>query len=478
MKTKLNKEESSENTNNTKRFILLVLLPSLIVLFTLGYFYSLGRFITTENAYIKAPIISIQSEISGRIDQVYIKNNQKISKGEKLFKIDVAKLNLDLAEQKEILSNTFQEIENIKAKYKEAQQKINLANEKIIYFSSEINRIKNILKVDTELAQEKVNFYYTDLKRLKRSYKVKIKLAEEKLKFKKIELDRIKLLVDKGVGLKSKLQEVKHLYNLAFEELNSSKINTDIERTDYLYNTALKSLKSIKINSKIEEVTYEYNIAKSELELARQKAKTILTTLFNDKNINTKKHPLYLKQLNKFNQIKFDINKSTVFAEQDGIITQMNLEEGEYIDVGKILFAIVDEKKAWLEANLKETDLTNIKVGQSALFIPDSYPNSTWNAQVESISPATGAEFSILPPQNSSGNWVKVVQRIPVRLSISDLNNKKTKESNVNRDLRVGMSVSVTIDTKYEGEAPLIIRPFSKIFKLFWGLIETFNIRN
>ena len=265
MKTKLNKEESSENTNNTKRFILLVLLPSLIVLFMLGYFYSLGRFITTENAYIKAPIISIQSEISGRIDQVYIKNNQKVSKGEKLFKIDVAKLNLDLAEQKEILSNTFQEIENIKAKYKEAQQKINLANEKIIYFSSEINRIKNILKVDTELAQEKVNFYYTDLKRLKRSYKVKIKLAEEKLKFKKIELDRIKLLVDKGVGLKSKLQEVKHLYNLAFEELNSSKINNDIERTDYLYNTALKSLKSIKINSKIEEVTYEYNIAKSEL---------------------------------------------------------------------------------------------------------------------------------------------------------------------------------------------------------------------
>ena len=467
MKTKLDNEENLENTNNTKRFMLLVLLPSLIILFTLGYFYSLGRYINTENAYIKAPIVSIQSEISGRIDQVYVKNNQKLSKGEKLFKIDVAKLNLDLAEQKEILSNTFQEIENIKAKYKEAQQQINLANEKIIYFSSEINRIKNILKVDTELSQEKVNFYYTDLKRLKRSYKVKIKLAEEKLKFKKIELDRIKLLFNKGVGLKSKLQEVKHLYNLAFEELNSSKINTDIERTEYLYNIALKSLKNIKINSKIEEVTYEYNIAKSELELARQKAKTILTTLFNDKNINTKKHPLYLKQLNKFNQIKFDINRSTVFAEQDGIIAQMNLEEGEYIDVGKILFAIVDEKKAWLEANLKETDLTNIKVGQSALFIPDSYPNSKWNAQVESISPATGAEFSILPPQNSSGNWVKVVQRIPVRLSISDLNNKRTKESYVNRDLRVGMSVSVTIDTKYEGEVPLLIRPFSKIFKLF-----------
>ena len=101
------------------------------------------------------------------------------------------------------------------------------------------------------------------------------------------------------------------------------------------------------------------------------------------------------------------------------------------------------------------------------MFTPDSFPNSEWNGQVESISPATGAEFSILPPQNSSGNWVKVVQRIPVRLSISDLNKKRTKETNINRNLRVGMSVSVSIDTKYEGEVPIIIRPFSSIFKMF-----------
>jgi len=143
----------------------------------------------------------------------------------------------------------------------------------------------------------------------------------------------------------------------------------------------------------------------------------------------------------------------------------LNLEKGEYIDVGKVLFAIVDEKKSWLEANLKETDLTNIKVGQSVYFIPDAYPNTKWNAQVQSISPATGAEFSILPPQNSSGNWVKVVQRIPVRISIGDLINKNKDNLNVDKQLRVGMSVSVTIDTEYEREIPIIIRPFAAIFK-------------
>ena len=176
---------------------------------------------------------------------------------------------------------------------------------------------------------------------------------------------------------------------------------------------------------------------------------------------------MYQKNLSKLNQIKFDIKQSIILAKQDGVIAKLNLEEGEYIDVGKILFAIVDEKNAWLEANLKETDLTNIKVGQSAFFIPDTYPNSSWSAHVESISPATGAEFSILPPQNSSGNWVKVVQRIPIKLSISGLENKKRKEPYINRELRVGMSVSVTIDTKYESEVPLIIKPFASIFKIF-----------
>ena len=85
---------------------------------------------------------------------------------------------------------------------------------------------------------------------------------------------------------------------------------------------------------------------------------------------------------------------------------------------------------------------------------------------MQSISPATGAEFSILPPQNSSGNWVKVVQRIPVRISIGDPINKNKDNLNVDKQLRVGMSVSVMIDTEYESEIPIIIRPFATIFKL------------
>ena len=419
MQTKIENEKISENTNNIKRFILLILFPSLIILFTLGYFYSLGRFITTENAYIKAPIISVQSQIPGRVEKVFIRDNQRVMKGDKLFKIETEKLELDIAEQKQNLLTIKKEIENRKSKYNESKEEIKLAEEEIKFYFSEMQRIKALVNVEKSLAKEKV-------------------------KYQKLELNRIKKLVDKGVGLKSKLDEA-----------------------SYLYKTAVNNLKFVNLNNDLEEIKYSYLSSKQKLKISQDKAKTILTTLNGNKDIKPIDHPLYLKNLSKLNQIKFDIKQSIILAKQDGVIAKLNLEEGEYIDVGKILFAIVDEKNAWLEANLKETDLTNIKVGQSAFFIPDTYPNSSWSAHVESISPATGAEFSILPPQNSSGNWVKVVQRIPVKLSISGLENKKRKEPNINRELRVGMSVSVTIDTKYESEVPLIIKPFASIFKIF-----------
>ena len=411
--------DETDKEKNFKRFILLVFIPLMTIMFTLGFFYSLGRYITTENAYIKAPIISIQSQIPGRVKTVFVKDNQQVKKGQKLFKIDTAKLKLDLSEQKQNLLTIKKEIDNRKSKYNEATEEIKLAEEEIKYYLLEMRRAKSLINVE-------------------------IKLAEEKVKYHQLEFNRIKNLVNKGVGLKSKLDE-----------------------EQYLYQSAINNLKAVKLNSNFEEIKHSYTSSKQKLKIINDKAKTILTTLNGDAELKFDEHPLYLKHLTKLEQISFDIEQSTIFAEQDGIIAQMNLEEGEYIDVGKVLFAIVDEKNAWLEANLKETELTNIKVNQSAVFTPDAYPNNSWNAKVESISPATGSEFSILPPQNSSGNWVKVVQRVPVKIAIGSSIINENIQNNSKKDLRVGMSVSVTIDTKYKRDVPFIIRPFSYFFELF-----------
>ena len=419
MQDGIEKDRDFETQNNFKRFVFLILVPLIVVMFTLGYFYSLGRYVTTENAYIKAPIVSIQSQIPGRVETVFVTDNQEIKKGQKLFKIDTEKLKLDLSEQRQNLLTIKKEIDNRKSKYNEAKEEIKLAEEQIKFYFSEMQRAKALVNVET-------NF------------------AEEKVKYHQLELNRIKNLVKKGVGLKSKMDE-----------------------EQYLYKSAINNLKAVKLNNNFEEIKHSYTSSKQKLRIINDKAKTILTTLNGSEKLNFDDHPLYLKHLSKLNQINFDIEQSTVFAEQDGIIAQMNLEEGEYIDVGKVLFAIVDEKNAWLEANLKETELTNIKVSQSAVFTPDAYPNNSWNSKVESISPATGAEFSILPPQNSSGNWVKVVQRVPVRIAIGKEVIRENVKNTIKKDLRVGMSVSVTIDTKYERDIPFIIKPFTYLFKLF-----------
>lgn len=412
-------EQEKPDNNRLKRFLLLIVLPSIIVLTTTGYFYSLGRFVKTENAYIKAPIVSVQSQLPGRVELVFVKDNQKVKKGQKLLKIETQKLELDLIEQEQNLLSIIKELENRKLKYNEAKEEI-------------------------KLAREEIKFYFSEMERIKALVNIEIKVAKEKVEYQKLELDRIRNLVSKRVGLKSKLDEA-----------------------NYLYKSAVNNLKFVTLNNDLDEIKHSYVSSKQKLKIFEDKARSILTTLNGNEKINPFDHPLYKKHLSKLNQIKFDIKKSTIIADHEGIIAKMNIEVGEYINLGRMLFAIVDEKKAWVEANLKETELTHVKVGQSVIFVPDTFSKNSWQGQVESISPATGAEFSILPPQNSSGNWVKVVQRVPVRISIGKILEQNNEGFKINKELRMGMSVSVTIDTKHESEVPFIIRPFANIFKFF-----------
>jgi membrane fusion protein (multidrug efflux system) len=97
-------------------------------------------------------------------------------------------------------------------------------------------------------------------------------------------------------------------------------------------------------------------------------------------------------------------------------------------------------KRVWIEANFKETELTNMRPGQTATVEIDTYPGVEFTATIESLSPGTGLTFSLLPPENATGNWVKVVQRLPVRLALEDPRN---------RLLHAGLSASVEVDTQY-----------------------------
>src|SRR5260221_705342 len=125
-------------------------------------------------------------------------------------------------------------------------------------------------------------------------------------------------------------------------------------------------------------------------------------------------------------------------APLDGTGVAVELQPGDPLKVATPFFVVVADTRPWVEANLKETDLTHVSIGQKATVVLDIYPDAPWDAEIESISPASGAEFAILPPQNASGNWVKVVQRLPVRMRLLRHDGEPP--------LRAGMTATVTID--------------------------------
>ncbi|MBB5208728.1 HlyD family secretion protein [Chiayiivirga flava] len=137
-------------------------------------------------------------------------------------------------------------------------------------------------------------------------------------------------------------------------------------------------------------------------------------------------------------QAELDLAHAQVRAPVAGIVGSHDLQPGEYLNVGQAAFPLVAAAPVWIEANFKETDLERMRVGQHARIRIDSYPGREWDARIGSISPASGAEFSVLPPQNASGNWVKIVQRIPVRLELEDVPADGPP-------LRAGMSADVRV---------------------------------
>lgn len=167
-------------------------------------------------------------------------------------------------------------------------------------------------------------------------------------------------------------------------------------------------------------------------------------------DIETNQHPAVMTAQATRDKAALDLAQTQVVAPADGIISQASsFKAGQFVSVGAPLFSLVETDDVWVEANFKETQLTHMKLGQEAEVVLDTYPGHVFKAKIDTIGAGTGAEFSLLPAQNATGNWVKVTQRIPVRL---DLEN-----DDPSLILRTGMSAVVTVDTgKTRGIAGLL----------------------
>jgi membrane fusion protein (multidrug efflux system) len=180
--------------------------------------------------------------------------------------------------------------------------------------------------------------------------------------------------------------------------------------------------------------------AQLQAQFTRQQRDNALNQLRGDPDLPLEKFPAYEQAQAALAQAQRDLDHAVLRAPIAGIATQVdNIQLGRFVIAGAPVFSIIDDSAPWVDANPKETDITYLRVGQNVTLDVDSFPDHTFKGIVASVSPGTGSQFSILPPQNATGNWVKVVQRVPVRIAFD-----KDEDTSL---LRSGMSVNVEIDT-------------------------------
>jgi membrane fusion protein, multidrug efflux system len=324
----------------------LMLAGPLVVLIAATWWYlTSGRYVSTDDAYVQAARTMISTDIAGRVVAVEVGDNQRVAKGQALFRLDDRPFRIAVEEARAMLANARLQIDAQKATYRQ------------------------------KLAD--------------------LRAAQDTLAYQQREFDRQRQLAATGVAARATYDQVQNALQQAEHKVTSTQSD----------------------------------------------ANNILAQLGGDANIPTDQHPTVQRAQAALDKAELDLSYAVVKAPESGIVTKVEqVQVGSYVTASTPVFSMLSDR-IWVEANFKETELTYMRPGQEATVDIDTYPDAQCRGKVLSLSPGTGLTFSLLPPENATGNWVKVVQRLPVRLSL------ECAQSNL--PLHAGLSATVEVDTNY-----------------------------
>jgi membrane fusion protein (multidrug efflux system) len=237
------------------------------------------------------------------------------------------------------------------------------------------------------------------------------------------------------------VQSMKATYRQRLADRAAAETNLEYQSREYERQKGLLE-PGISSQAQVEKVQVARDAARQQLAAAREQITAVLANLGGNPDIPVDEHPSVQRAQAELERAQLNLSYTEVYAPADGIVTKVEqVQVGDYLNAAVPAFALVSDTNVWIEANFKENQLTHLQPGQEAEISIDAYPAHDLKAKVVSVSPGTGAEFSLLPAENASGNWVKVVQRLPVRLEL---------ESPPDIPLRAGLSAQVEVDTRHQ----------------------------
>ena len=297
-----------------------------------------------------------------------------------------------------------------------------IAAQKVLITPEVSGKIVRIAVVEGQELQPGAELFSIDAE----PYRLAAQEAEARLARVKTEFDTLK---SSGVSLA--------------RQIELSRESVAANQADYDRKTTLLSSR-ISTPADVDKSRMTLLAAKALLEQLQRQEATVRNQLLGDMDLSVDRYPPYMEATVAFKRAQRDLGNTVLRAPIAGIATQVtSIQMGRYLTAGMAVFSIVGSDAVWVEANPKETDLTHMRVGQPVVITVDAFPSRRWHGTLAAISPGTGAQFTILPPQNAAGNWIKVVQRVPLRIEFQPGHDL--------RRLRSGMSAIVEIDTGHRG---------------------------